>query len=159
MLSQRGAVADLAAALVNYPAAKLSGTYADLLFGANGSGGIDGSCPRAYDSVTTHGALYSSLSASDQALAQAAIRAYVNTQSTELANTLLGAYLSSAALAQTYVAYAGTGSVTVNGNYLRIEGPRLWIEFSVQRGVIFSSDIQYHSIWRDKFADYGGKCG
>lgn len=159
MLAQRSSMADLGAALVNYPAAKLSGTYADLLFGANGSGGIDGSCPRAYDSVTTHGALYSSLSATDQALAQAAIRAYVNTQATDNANTLLGAYLSSAALAQTYVAYAGTGSVTVNGNYLRIEGPRLWIEFSVQRGVIISNDIHYHTIWRDKFADYGGKCG
>jgi hypothetical protein len=159
MLAQRNSMAELGAVLVNYPAAKLAGTYADLLFGANGSGGIDGSCPRAYESVTTHGALYSSLSATDQALAQAAIRSYVNTQALENANTLLGAYLSSEALAQTYVAYAGTGSVTVNGNYLRIEGPRLWIEFSVQRGVIVSNDIHYHTIWRDKFADYGGKCG
>ena len=159
MLAQRSAMADLGAALVNYPAAKLTGTYADLLFGANGSGSIDAACPRAYDSVTTHGALYSSLSSSDQALAQAAIRAYVNTQSTEFANTLLGAYLSSTALAQTYVAYAGTGTVTANGNYFRIEGPRLWIEFSVQRGIIFTNDIHYHTIWRDKFADYGGKCG
>jgi hypothetical protein len=48
--------------------------------------------------------------------------------------------------------------VTANGNYFRIEGPRLWIEFSVQRGVIFNSDIHYHTIWRDKFGDYGGKC-
>jgi hypothetical protein len=159
MLAQRTAIADLGAALVKYPAAKLSGTYADLLFGANGAGGVDGSCPRAYDTVTTHGALYSSLSAGDQALAQAAIRAYVNTQATDNANALLGAYLSSDALARTYVAYAGTGSITVNGNYLRIEGPRLWIEFSVQRGVIISNDIHYHTIWRDKFADYGGKCG
>jgi hypothetical protein len=159
MLAQRSSMADLGAALVNYPAAKLAGTYADLLFGANGAGGIDGSCPPAYDSVTTHGALYSSLSAADQALVQAAIRAYVNTQALDNANTLLGAYLASAALAQTYVAYAGTGSVTVNGNYLRIEGPRLWIEFSVQRGVILSNDIHYHTVWRDKFADYGGKCG
>lgn len=159
MLAQRSAMADLGAALVNYPAAKLAGTYADLLFGANGSGNIDGACPRAYDTVTTHGALYSSLSASDQALAQAAIRAYVNTQATDNANTLLGAYLSSEALAQTYVAYSGTGTVTANGNYFRIEGPRLWIEFSVQRGIIFSNDIHYHTIWRDKFADYGGKCG
>ena len=159
MLAQRSSMADLGAALTAYPAAQLTGTYADLLFGANGSGGIDGSCPRAYDGVTTHGALYSSLSATDQALAQAAIRAYVNTQAAENANALLGAYLSSEALAQTYVAYAGTGSVTVNGNYLRIEGPRLWIEFSVQRGVVISSDIHYHTTWRDKFADYGGKCG
>jgi hypothetical protein len=159
MLAQRSAMADLGAALVRYPAAKLAGPYADLLFGANGAGGVDGSCPRAFDTVTTHGALYSSLSASDQALAQAAIRAYVNTQAPGNANALLGAYLSSEALAQTYVAYAGTGSLTVNGNYLRIEGPRLWIEWSVQRGEVTGTDVHDHSVWRDKFADYGGKCG
>ena len=50
------------------------------------------------------------------------------------------------------------GTVTVKNNYFRIEGPRVWIEISVQRGVIFSSDIHYHGIWRDKSGDYGGKC-
>jgi len=158
MLAQRTAFANLGAALTAYSAAKLSGTYSDLLFGANGSGSIDGSCPRAYSGVTTHGIAYSALSSADQALVQAAIRSYVNTQTTEYANDLIGAYLSSDALAQTYVAYSGSGTVTANGNYFRIEGPRLWIEFSVQRGVIFSSDIHYHTIWRDKFGDYGGKC-
>lgn len=158
MLVQRSALADLGAALVRYPAAKLAGTYADLLFGANGSGGIDGACPRNFDSVLDHGTLYSSLSANDQARAQAAIRAYVNTQAPDKANVLLGAYLSSAALAQTYVAYAGTGSVARNGDYLRIEGPRLWLELSVQGEPALAGDIGYHSIWRDKFADYGGKC-
>lgn len=158
MAAQRSAMANLGAALTSYSAAKLSGTYADLLFGANGSGSIDGACPRAYSTVTTHGIAYSALSSSDQALVQAAIRAYVGTQATEYANDLLGAYLGADALAQTYVAYAGSGTVTTNGDYFRIEGPRLWIEFSVQRGVIFSNDIHYHTIWRDKFADYGGKC-
>ena len=158
MAAQRTAMASLGAALTAYSSAKLSGTYSDLLFGANGSGGIDGSCPRAYSGVSTHGILYSALSSADQALAQAAIRAYVNTQATEYANDLLGAYLGSEALAQTYVAYAGSGTVTTNGDYFRIEGPRLWIEFSVQRGVIFGNDIHYHTIWRDKVGDYGGKC-
>jgi hypothetical protein len=156
LLAQRNAMARLSAALVRYPAAQLAGDVPDLLFGA---GNLDGSCPRAYDTVTTHGVLYSRLSASDQALAQTAIRAWVGTQATERANTLLGAYLNSQALAQTSVAYAGTGSVDVPGNYLRIEGPRLWLEWSVQRGAVNGSDVQYHAIWRDKFADYGGKCG
>jgi hypothetical protein len=158
MAAQRTAVANLGAALTAYSSAKLSGTYSDILFGANGSGSIDGSCPRAYSSVTTHGILYSALSSSDQALVQAVIRSYVGTQATEYANDLLGAYLGADALAQTYVAYAGSGTVTTNGDYFRIEGPRLWIEFSVQRGVIISNDIHYHTIWRDKFGDYGGKC-
>jgi hypothetical protein len=158
MAAQRSAMANLGTALTGYAGAKLSGTYSDLLFGANAAGSIDASCPRTYASVTTHGLAYSALAASDQALAQAAIRAYVDTQAAEYANDLLGAYLGADALAQTYVAYAGSGTVTTAGNYFRIEGPRLWIEFSVQRGVIFSNDIHYHTIWRDKFADYGGKC-
>ncbi len=159
MLAQRTAMSNLGASLTSYAGAKLSGTYGDLLFGANGSGNIDGTCPRAYSTgVTEHGLLYSSLSASDQALVQAAINAYVNTQATEYAADLLSAYLGNTALAATYVAYSGSGTVTTNGNYFRIEGPRVWIEFSVQKGVIFSSDIHFHTIWRDKVGDYGGKC-
>ncbi|ATJ88209.1 DUF3500 domain-containing protein [Ralstonia solanacearum] len=158
MAAQRTAVSNLGTALTAYAGAKLSGTYADLLFGANGAGNIDGTCPRDYASVTEHGLLYTSLSASDQALVQAVIASYVNTQATEYATDLLNAYLGTAALAQTYVAYAGSGTVTTKGDYFRIEGPRVWIEFSVQNGVIFNSDIHYHSIWRDKSADYGGKC-
>ena len=158
MAAQRTAMASLGAALTSYPGALLSGTYSDILFGANGSGSIDGSCPRAYASVTSHGLPYSSLSAADQALAQAVIKAYVATQATEYADTLLAAYLDSTALASTYVAYTGTGTVTTKNNYFRIEGPRVWIEFSVPGGVIFQSDIHYHTIWRDKLADYGGQC-
>lgn len=156
--AQREAWANLGASLTSYSGAKLSGTYSDLVFGANGSGNIDGSCPRSYSSVTDHGLLYSSLSSSDQALVQAVISAYVNTQATEYADDLLAAYLDSTALASTYVAYSGSGTVTTKGNYFRIEGPRVWIEISVQSGVIFSTDIHYHGIWRDKSGDYGGKC-
>lgn len=158
MQAQRTAMSNLGAALTSYSGAKLSGTYSDLVFGANGSGGIDGSCPRDYDSVTDHGLLYSSLSSSDQALVQAVIASYVDTQATSYADELDDAYLSSTALASTYVAYSGTGTVTTKGNYFRVEGPRLWIEFSVQNGVIFNQDIHFHTIWRDKSADYGGKC-
>lgn len=158
MLAQRTAMAGLGTALLAYPATKLTGTYADLLFGANGSGGIDNTCPRAYASVTERGALYTTLSAADQTLVQAVITAYVNTQANEYANELLGNYLSATSLASTYVAYAGSGTVTTNGNYFRIDGPRVWIEFSVQRGIIFNSDIHFHTIWRDKVGDYGGAC-
>lgn len=158
MGAQRNAMGTLGAALVNYPSAKLAGTYSDLLFGANASGGIDNTCPRAYGSVTERGMLYSALSTADQALAQAVIAAYVNTQAGEYANELLSNYLSATSLAATYVAYTGTGNVTGNGNYFRIDGPRLWIEFSVQRGIVINSDVHYHTIWRDKVGDYGGAC-
>jgi hypothetical protein len=157
MEAQRTAASNLGTALLSYSGALLSGTYSDLLFGANGSGGIDGTYPKSYP-TTGRGLLYTSLSTADQEKAKAMVRAYVNTQATEYADDLLAAYLSDTALAQTYVAYAGTGTVSANGSYFRVDGPRVWIEFSVQRGVIISSDIHYHTIWRDKTGDYGGKC-
>ena len=159
MAAQRTAVSNLGAALASYSGAALSGTYADLLFGANGSGGIDGTYPKSYPTGTSgRGVLYTTLSSADQEKVKAVIRSYVNTQATEYADDLLGAYLADTALAQTYVAYAGGTSVETSGNYFRVDGPRVWIEFSVQNGVIVRNDIHYHTIWRDKSADYGSKC-
>ncbi len=159
MQAQRTAVADLAITLSAYPAALLGGTYSDLLFGANGGGGIDGTYPKAYPSGTSgRGVAYSSLSPTDQAKVQTLIRAYVNTQAPEYANDVLAAYLSDTALASTYVAYAGAGNTTSTGSYFRIDGPRVWIEFSVQRSIVIGNDIHYHTIWRDKTGDFGGRC-
>ncbi len=159
MSAQRTAIANLGAALTTYSAAKLSGTYGDLLFGANGSGNIDGSCAsHTFSTYASQGVAYSSLSSSAQALVQAAITAYVNTQATEYADALLGSYLSASALASTYVSYTGDGTVTTQNNYFRIVGPRVWIEFSVPSGVIIQNDVHYHTIWRDRVADYGGNC-
>lgn len=159
MAAQRVAMANLGAVLTGYSTAKLSGTYSDLVFGANGSGNIDGTCPRAYSSKSGQGIPYSNLSSTHQALVQELIKAYVNTQAADMASDLLSAYLSDTALASTYVAYAGSGTVTTKGDYFRIDGPRLWIEFSVQSGVIVKNDIHYHTVWRDKVAEYGGLCG
>ncbi|SEK99919.1 Immunoglobulin I-set domain-containing protein [Roseateles sp. YR242] len=159
MSAQRTSVSDLATALKSYSAAALSGTYADLLFGANGSGNIDGTYPKSYPSGTSgRGVLYSALSTADQAKVKAVIQAYIGTQATEYADELSAAYLSDTALAQTYVAYAGAGDVATSGSYVRVDGPRVWIEFSVQGGVIVRNDTHYHTIFRDKTGDYGGKC-
>ena len=40
-----------------------------------------------------------------------------------------------------------------------MDGPRIWIEFGVQQGVLYNAQVHYHSIWRDKTADYGGQFG
>ena len=157
MAAQRTAIAALGTALGGYGGAQLSGSYDDVLFGANGSGGIDGTLPKSYPTGTTgRGVLYTSLSAADQEKVKTAIRAYVNTQATEVADELLGAYLSDAALAQTYAAYGTGTSITTRGHYFRIDGPRVWIEWSVQNGVLVRGDIHPHTVWRDKLADYGG---
>ncbi len=157
MLAQRTAAADLLSSLSTYPASLLSGTYTDILFGANGTGNIDGTYPKTYPTATTgRGILYPALAAADQEKVKTFLRAYVNTQSTEVSSDLLSAYLSDTALASTYVAYAGPGNVTTSNSYLRIDGPRVWIELSVQGGVIIRNEPHYHGIWRDKLADYGG---
>ena len=103
---------------------------------------------------------------------QAAIEAWVNTQASDIASTLLAVYLSDTALASTYVGYGvGTGGsadfsaypnslsspLNAQHSYLRIDGPRVWIEFVVQQGVAYTSYVHYHSLWRDKTADYGAQ--
>jgi hypothetical protein len=45
------------------------------------------------------------------------------------------------------------------GNCRRIEAPRLWLEWPVQRGEGAAADLHDHAVWRDKVAGYGGKCG
>ena len=37
------------------------------------------------------------------------------------------------------------------GDYVRIDGPHVWIEFACQ-----GSD-HYHTIWRDRATDYGAE--
>jgi hypothetical protein len=50
------------------------------------------------------------------------------------------------------VAYSGTTNVGgERGDYVRIDGPRVWIEFATQ-----GSD-HYHTIWRDRLTDYGAE--
>jgi hypothetical protein len=160
MSAQRTAVANLAADLSSYSSALLSGSYDDLLFGANYTGNIDGTIPRSYPTGTSsRGILVSSLSSLDRYYVIQAIKAYVNTQATAMSDALLASYLDDTNLSNTYVAYAGGTSVYTKANYFRIDGPRVWIEFSVQNGVIVSNDIHYHTIWRDKSLDYGGQTG
>lgn len=154
MEKQRAAAYALGQTLTSNSSAKLSGTFDDVVHGANGSTSHDDNYPQAYP-TSGRGVLYSSLSTSQQALINTFIEAWVNDQNSTIASSLLATYEDSTALASTYVGYSGTGAFTTQGDYIRIDGPRVWIEFVVQNGVVFSSNIHYHSIWRDKTADYG----
>ena len=123
--------------------------------------------------TTGRGVLYSALSLPEQRLVRQAISAWVRTQRSQVAQTLEAAYFSGTALDGTYVAMSNGQGGTVDfspnpnalatplntqGSYLRIDGPRVWIETVVQEAVEFSSEgwVHYHTIWRDKTADYGG---
>ncbi|QEE29600.1 DUF3500 domain-containing protein [Terriglobus albidus] len=155
MEKQRAAAYALGQTLTSNSSAKLSGTFDDVVHGANGSTSHDDNYPQAYP-TSGRGVLYSSLSSTQQALVKSFIEAWVNDQNSDIASTLLSTYEDSTALASTYVGYSGTGAFTTQGDYIRVDGPRVWIEFVVQNGIVFSSSIHYHSIWRDKSADYGG---
>jgi hypothetical protein len=56
-----------------------------------------------------------------------------------------------AELDRTKVAYSGNPALGAVGDYVRIDGPHVWIEFACQ-----GSD-HYHTIWRDRMTDYGAE--
>ncbi len=125
--------------------AKLSGSYNDLVLGP----GQDGKFPSAKSGIQV-----SALSSDKQALVLAAIKLYVNDMNASTAATILTKYTNE--LASTYVAYSGNTSMTASGDYVRIDGPSVWIEFSYQGGVIIRNTPHSHSVWRDRSGDYGG---
>jgi hypothetical protein len=98
-----------------------------------------------------------SMSAGQKALVKTVIEAWVNNAAEPVARALLDEYESDEALAQTFVAYAGSSDLTTAGSYARIDGPRVWIEVSVRSGVIYDNRGHYHTLWRDKVADYGAE--
>jgi hypothetical protein len=164
--AQSTAMAALAAALAAYPDAHLPGTYTDVVkgvvtefpAGTTGVRGTDGGFPQTYPTGTTErGIPYSRLAPAAQARVQAALESYLSLPGEALTRAQLAAYESPAALKDTYVGYAGAVDLSVRGSYVRIDGPRVWIEFVVQPAVARPADIHYHALWRDKVADYGGE--
>ena len=123
--------------------AKLSQAYDDLVVGPQ----KDGKFPS-----TASGLQVSMLSSAQQDLVKAAIAAYASNPADTAA---YDAYTSSAALASTYISWASYSDLATKGSYVRIDGPRVWIEFSVQNGILIRNKVHFHSIWRDKQYDYG----
>ena len=50
-------------------------------------------------------------------------------------------YESDEALNETYVGYAGATDLSTQGSYVRIDGPRVWIEATVQGGVVYKNVV------------------
>ena len=143
--------AELAAAYLN------GETYSDVLMGPdNGSAQLPTDYPTGTDRA---GVLVYELSDSQQTLVKAAISQWVGDYAGDVAEPLIEAYTSEEALADTYIAWAGSQSagvdVDVANTYMRIDGPRLWIEVACQNGVVISGQTHYHTMYRDKTMDYG----
>ncbi len=125
--------------------ALLTQTFNDIVLGAQ----RDGQFP-----ATPVGLQVSQLSAAQQELVMAAMAPWVQDAEDASATALLATYRSQ--LANTYISYSGTGGFTTRGDYMRIDGPNVWIEFSTQNAIVFQGQIHYHTIWRDRARDYGG---
>lgn len=128
-------------------AAKLSGTFGDVLLGP----GDDDVFP------TPSGLKVSTLSSTQQALVVDAMEAWVNDTPSGVASDFLAAYTSSSALENTYIGWAGSNAnLATQGSYIRIDGPRAWMEIVVQGPASVPGQLHYHAIWRDETLDYGG---
>lgn len=55
----------------------------------------------------------------------------------------------------TYVSYYGGKTMASQGDYILIDGPGVWIEWSMQGGIIIKNSVHPHAVWRDRKSDYG----
>ena len=124
--------------------AKLSQTYTDIIVGPQREGTFPG---------TKAGVRAGDLSQAKRELLLRAIETHVGDIHPPDAATFLAKYRRE--LADTYVSFSGTPSLTADNDYVRVDGPSLWIEFSMQPGRLVPG-IHPHSVWRDRSADYGG---
>lgn len=135
--------------------AKLSTTFGDCLMSPGESNGNTNTFP-----TTKQGIAVSSLSAAQKSLVLAAIENYVSDMDETTAAAIMATYTNE--IDQTYIAYTGSGTtgntssfLVSNSNYVRIDGPTVWIEFACQNGIVIQNQIHYHSVWRDHVHDYG----
>lgn len=125
--------------------ATLSGSYGDISLGPQ----KDWQFP-----TTKLGLKCSSLDATQKALVLAGIRTYVADIDTANANAIMTKYANE--LDNTYIGFVGTGAFVTQGDYLRIDGPSVWIEYSTQGGIVIRNYPHPHTVWRDRTGDYGG---
>lgn len=123
---------------------KLSSTYSDLVAGPQ----RDGVFP-----ATPSGIKCSNLTSAQKKLVLNAIDTYVDDIDDSDAAAFIKKYTRE--LDNTYISYSGTTRMTTRNDYVRIDGPSVWIEYSCQHGIILPG-THPHSVWRDKTKDYGG---
>ncbi|QUS37130.1 DUF3500 domain-containing protein (plasmid) [Falsirhodobacter algicola] len=127
-------------------AARLEGRYRDILAGP----GEDDAIPD-----TQEGLNVSELSADQQDLLMAAVATYVDDIDAADAARYMEKYRGQ--LADTVLGFSGTTEVNTEDDYVRIHGPSLWIEFSLQSNKSTGEIGNHpHSVWRDRQDDYGG---
>ncbi|PWJ59319.1 uncharacterized protein DUF3500 [Dyadobacter jejuensis] len=157
MATERAVMADMLASFTKdeLAAAKISTVFSDCLL-------VPGSTSNTFP-ATKLGVKVSALSSTAQAKVLAAMDPWLDDLNESTAANYKARY--TADLADTYVTYSGNSSglsgtsssfFTANADYVRIDGPGIWIEFICQTGVVYPSLIHYHSVYRDHDQDYIG---
>lgn len=124
--------------------ARLSGTHEDVLLGPG----------RDWMFLTGHeGVIAAGFDAPQRALLLAAIESYVNIAGDGFVRNIIAEYTRE--LDSTYVGFSGSPTLISPRDYLRIDGPSVWIECSMHTGGVFPHPHP-HTVWRDKRRDYGG---
>jgi hypothetical protein len=156
--AQKAAMVALLASVSSNTQSKLTGTFSDILMGPGMQGDTKYPTALPYPTGTTgRGVPVSSLTTADKALVKTAIEAWVKNAGDPVVTSLLAQYESDDALNQTYVGYAGMADLSTQGSYVRIDGPRVWIEVTIQGGIVYQGVVHWHTIWRDKASDYGAE--
>ena len=122
--------------------AKLDASFSDVYLGPRGNGRF----PQNIQGVPV-----ASLSPASQGFVKRAIAAW--TGDCARASEYRKLYFSE--LAATKLAYSGGTTFQQHGDYVRIDGPHVWIEFVCQDGIVYRDQIHYHTVWRDRKTDYG----
>lgn len=134
--------------------AKSATAMTDLMLGP----GKDGQFPS-----TKAGVKLSTLSTASQNNFLLALHPWLNDLPYDLKTKLLNIY--TAEMGDTYLSYSGNPTATsgnpnsflmADGDYVRLDGPSVWIEFIVKKGALFTNDVQYQTIYRDHTRDYNG---
>jgi hypothetical protein len=125
--------------------ATLSGSYGDIALGPQ----KDWQFP-----TTKLGLRCNTLDATQKALVLAGIRTYVADVDSANATAIMAKYTNE--INDTYIGFAGTGGFVTQGDYIRIDGPSVWLEYSTQGGIVIRNYPHPHTVWRDRSGDYGG---
>jgi hypothetical protein len=121
--------------------ARLSQSFDDVLVGPL----KDGQFP------AKRGITVSTLSTAQRKLVTRAIRSYVGDMPRTPAKRHIRTYKKQ--YSKTKLAWSGSTDPTTPGAYVRIHGPRVWIEIVVQEGTLVRT--HHHSMERDIKRDYG----
>lgn len=104
--------------------------------------------------TTKTGVKAGNLTVAQKDLLLLAIKPWVDELDDKAATAVFAKY--KAEIDDTYVSYFGGTTMGVQGDYILIDGPGVWIEWSMQGGVIIRNSVHPHAVWRDRKSDYGG---